>query len=303
MGGRMNFNLRFESEGRVISFYDGRFPISDLRGISENVISLATTQGANQDGVSVGGLSVAPRTITITGDISDPDNDRSAMLAAILPKASGQLILEQSGRVPVYLDVEVVRTPSIQNVFGVQTYQITFTAPFPYWKTVEQVNNTLWGYEDIEKIFSVEGDGSGIFENFDEDETFNISVLLAVGFVTVWNNGNIPLPVVFDITARGGPATNFEVYRVGTSPVDKMRFIGTLNEGERVVINTNYGEKSAVRYNTDSTEDNVFGNIDEDSNWDFVLPVGVSQIGFNADSGRDNLEVVFRHPAGIFSGV
>ena len=299
----MNFNLRYESEGRVISFYDGRYPISNLKGISENVIALATSQGANQDGVSVGGRSVDSRTVTITGDITNPDSDRAAMLSAILPKTTGRLILEQTGRVPVYLDVEVVKTPVVENVYGIQSYQVSFEAPFPYWKTVEETNNTLWGYQDIETLFSVAGDGSGIFENFDEGETFDISVLLSLGYVTVWNTGNIPLPVTFDILSRGGPATNFEVYIVGSSPLVKMRYIGTLNEGERLVVDTNYGQKSAIRENTDASEDNVFGNIDEASDWNFALPVGMSQIGFNADSGRDNLEVVFRHPAGIFSGV
>lgn len=299
----MNFNLRYESEGRVISFYDGRFPISDLKGISENVIALATSQGANQDGVSVGGRSVDSRTITITGDVTNPDSDRAVMLSAILPKSVGRLILEQTGRVPVYLDVEVRKTPVIQNIYGIQSYQVAFEAPFPYWKTVEETNNTLWGYQDIETLFSVAGDNSGIFENFDEGETFDISVLLSLGYVTVWNTGNIPLPVTFDILARGGSATNFDVYIVGSSPLVKMRYIGTLNEGERLVIDTNYGQKSAIRENTDASEDNVFGNIDEASDWNFSLPVGMSQIGFNADSGRDNLEVVFKHPAGIFSGV
>ena len=299
----MKFNLRYESEGRVISFYDGRFPISDLKGISENVIALATTQGANQDGVSVGGRSVDSRALTITGDITDPDSDRVAMLAAIIPKATGRLILEQTGRVPVYLDVEVRKTPIIQNLNGIQSYQVVFEAPFPYWKTVEETNNTLWGYQDIPALFSVAGDDSGIFENFDEGETFNISVLLGLGYVTVWNTGNIPLPVTFDILARGGVATNFEVYIVGSSPLVKMRYIGTLSDGARLIIDTNYGQKSAIRENTDATETNVFGNIDESSDWGFSLPVGMAQIGFNADAGRDNLEVVFRHPAGIFSGV
>ncbi|CAK0743226.1 hypothetical protein CCP3SC1AL1_110039 [Gammaproteobacteria bacterium] len=299
----MIFNLRYESESRVVSFYDGKYPISDLKGISENVITLKTSQGALQDGVSVSGRSVEARQITITGDITNPDTDRASLLAGIVPKTTGRLILEQNGAAPVYLEVECSRTPIIQNIRGVQMYQVVFTAPFPFWRTVEQVNNTLWGYSDIPVLFSVSGDGSGLFENFDDLVPFNLSTINPIDYVTVWNLGNLPLPVIFDISARGGSATNFTVFRVGSSPLSQMRFIGTLVDGERVVIDTNYGNKGATKINTDSTEENAFGNIDESSDWGFSLPVGASQIGFNADSGSANLEVVFQHPAGIFSGV
>lgn len=303
MGGNVIFNLRYESADRIIYFYDGKYPISDLKGISENFVMLKTTQGSQQDGVTVGGRSVTARQITITGDISNPDADRAALIAAIVPKETGQLILEQSGMDPVYVDVECTQTPIIENVKGIQTYQIVFTAPSPYWRTVEQINNTLWGYADIPVLFSVAGDGSGLFENFDDAEPWNISVLNSLSYVLVVNAGNLPLPVLFDITARGGSAVNFEVFIVGSDPLVKMRYIGTLADGERVVIDTNYGSKGATKVNTDATEENAFANIDEDSDWNFSLPVGQSRIGFNADSGASNLEVVFQHPAGIFSGL
>lgn len=144
-----------------------------------------------------------------------------------------------------------------------ETAQISIICPNPYFKSVSEIVNS--SSEETTIIIPNNGD------------------VIAGMSITINFTGDVTNPVIKN-------AVTGEFYRLNRS------FIS----GDKVIINTRNGEKSAVLTRS-GTNLNIINSVDTSSVW-LQLRRGDNELYFNADSGVDHMIVMFKH-TDLFAGV
>jgi hypothetical protein len=242
--------------------------IKDITGLSENNITVSTSQGVNQIGSTLGSMSVQEKTITINGTIKGETREkRSEMIHVIAPAKLAKLILNDTYEI----DVTPEQTPLIENNLRDAGFQIILKAPFPYWKTVDQENIDLLGKRhsfkfpwNLTKSWRFGKVTESYFENiFNEGIETSFRIMLTTNTIVV----------------------NPEILNV-TSGL-KMKLNRTINAGETVIINTSFSNVSAILIVGNNSYD-IFNDIDIDSDL-FQLERGDNIFRVYADEYREAL--------------
>lgn len=144
-----------------------------------------------------------------------------------------------------------------------ETAQISIICPNPYFKSVAEIVNS--SSEETTIIIPNNGD------------------VIAGMSITINFTGDVTNPVIKN-------AVTGEFYRLNRS------FIS----GDKVIINTRNGEKSAVLTRSDANF-NIINALDAGASW-LQLRRGNNTLYFNADSGVDHMTVTFKH-TDLFAGV
>lgn len=144
-----------------------------------------------------------------------------------------------------------------------ETAQISIICPNPYFKSVAEIVNS--SLEETTIIIPNNGD------------------VIAGMSITINFTGDVTNPVINN-------AVTGEFYRLNRS------FIS----GDKVIINTRNGEKSAVLTRSDANL-NIINSVDASSVW-LQLRRGNNELYFNADSGAENMTMTCKH-TDLFAGV
>lgn len=228
-----------------------------------------------QDGSSYIDTLLEPRSVSLEvgiygNDATDLSAKRSEVSRVFNPKLGvGILRYEYDGgtkelnatveTAPVFLTGGDNSTSKFQRVL------INLIAPLPFWLDIETTSEPMTAYLGL----------------FQFPLTFPTQMGEQGDKQTFTNHGDVPTPVIIEFN---GPATNPKVSNNTTGQY--VRVNRTLATGEKLVIETTFGNKRVEIVSANGTTTNVFNWIDLNSTF-FQLEVGENEIEYTADDGGD----------------
>ena len=154
-------------------------------------------------------------------------------------------------------------------------------------------------FRDVDDFVSEFSDVSNLFEfPYSIDEYgIEFSAITTSLRKSIIYNGDIDTGIIIELFAVG-VVNNPTLYNVETA--EKMKFNFSMQTSDKLVINTNFGEKS-VTLIRNGVSSNALGYLTPDSNW-FKLVSGDNVFTYEAESGSSNLKIKFTS-AVLYGGV
>ena len=258
------------------------FDIDPLSGID---VSVASSQGFNQVGETVTGMSVGGIRRRITGVVTDKRND--VQIAKRIRRALGALgrgTLHVGG---LFCEAIVQKTPEFTRLKnGVLTFSAQVFCPLPYWQSEEETVKTLGGYTPAYRLPI----------NFSTPHRFGVKSSGA--FVNCSNPGEVdaPFSVRFLSTSQ---STDYAIININT--LAELRIHDTLMAGDTVTVGRQDGRLYVVKTNEDGTKTDLFYALYEGSTL-FSLAPGDNVLKATAQSGEASL-IAYVTYSGAYTGV
>ena len=271
----MSFNnlsktIRYvNANGEALVFdYANGYLINKPNGIDTLQVKLSQTQGIDHGFSTVQSATVQPRPVTISGRIvvNDGGARKDALMSIVRPDIPGKLYADD-----YFLDVYVTATPTVEARSNFAHFQFSVSAAYPYWQKANKVKQALFG---VQKMFKFPWNMS---------RTYQFGQLMKTQFMSIINNGQIPVPFTATFTATD-TVENPKITNVQTG--DFLLLNKTLVAGETVVVENTHDRT----YVTSSEDGSIRGALDLDSTL-FRLAVGDNVLKPEADSGLSYLDV------------
>ncbi len=274
--------------GEIQFSYDGMFGISDIRGVSAVDVELAQTQTLGQIGATVSTRSIKPKTITIDGFFFTPiKENRKKLIDVFAPGIESRLCVLQDNT-EYFIETEPVTTPDISLGDGIQHFQITLQAAYPYWRT---------GTGTVIQLAGIHGQ---FMFPFFSGGTFKLSAYSEGFFKEVENMGNTEMGFSAVFAARAHVQTP-EIYLLETG--QRILFNINMETGDEITIDTQEGKLKAVLTQSNGPSENAFRYMDIQSDMNMRLAPGKNTFRCSAQQGRENLSVRLLAYQGISSGL
>ena len=216
--------------------------------------------------------------VAIVGaDYQEVYQRRSEMLKIMSPKLGrGELVYYYPGGAKrIVCAVEsapVFPTGGDNKTRGYQKTILTLRCPLPFF--TDLVRETI----KLEDFVS----------NFRFPFKFPVYFATRGDFFIINNTGDVPAPISVEFR---GPAENPRITNVSTG--EYIQVNKTLVAGEKLLINTEFGNKSVRYRDVNGIETNAFGLIDLGSTF-FDLELRENEISFISDSGSPEVYVSYR---------
>ena len=285
-----NIIVKYETARGSITFDREamQFWISGFGSASGMQIEMKDTQSIGEIGATLSNKVVGPRTLTVDGYIFQPiAENRRRLLDIVAPKLPGRFTLID-GAQSWYLDVVPEHTPEFDDNPSIQGFQMRLYAEHPYWQTTERSMRQL---AMIRGRFRFPFHTGGVWRLSDYSEGY---------FTDIMNHGNVEISPTITFFARQG-VVNPELLHMDTSK--RIRLEKTMLAGERVIVSTRHGQRSATFVNAVGEQSNGFRFLSEDTDLAFTLLPGANRLRFDAAEHRSNLHVYLDAPRGVRSGV
>lgn len=250
-----------------------------LAGVDNTIYS---TNSAQQHGDTFTGLRIKARAISVKGAINIRDKAqaielRRKALRILNPELKGTLKYEYRGYTKV-IEVRIDDRPDFYRKKVLLEYEIAFKALNPFWKneaeTKEEIASWLGAWEFPTEID--EDDADSMVFGYREESVI----------VDCYNAGDVSTGMRIKFTALG-VLTKPVLLNVETN--EYIQINRTMQAGDVITVNTEYGNKGAVLERNGETID-CFKDIDVDSTF-MSLGIGDNIYRYDAESGVDNLEV------------
>lgn len=261
--------------------------ITNAEGFSDIDVTISTTQGATQTGVTISNMTLPSRNLTLDGVIfSNVEATRRKMLDIFAPTIIGTLSITDCGETWT-ISTTSTKTPVFSDGDYLQEFQISLLAPYPLFKNSQTQTTALSGIKPLFKFPFYTGGEWKLSERVGELLT------------RVENAGNFPVPLQITFVAEG-TVTNPKIEHVDSDTYIKIN--KTMSAGDRIQINTEYGKRS-VTYTADNVSENGLKYTDILSNLSMELLPGTNTFKYDADENRDGLTVNIITPKGVRSGI
>jgi len=270
----------------IVIDYDGPYILSALDGFDAVEINSKVTKGFGQIGYTLEGVDLGVRIMTINymlacDSLQEAYSCRAAAVSVFNPLAGNGVLTYENDAVQRAITCAVTAIPKIVERNGILTeYSVVLTAQNPLFydpiATTQLVQDFVSGLR-----FPIRFNPTIRFSR--RGDALNPNII-----------GDVPSPIRIEF--RGGctnpqitNTTTGEIIRVGsdTEPV-------TLDAGDKLIVNTSYGQKTADLIRSDGSIERVDGYISDDSTF-FSLPLGRSKITFLALSGQPQAYVSYRN--------
>lgn len=243
--------------------------------------TILTTKSPGQDGESHMETLLEPRVLTIViailgNNSEDMFRKRRELNKVFNPKLTGTLqYINSAGEYSINCIVQTV-TPD-EKTEPAQEFQIQLYCPNPYWKDVQELREeiALW-MGDFE--FPLE---------IPEDTGIEMGHRVSNLIVNIVNKGDAECGMRVEFRALA-TVVNPSILNIYTDEFIKVK--RTLEAGDKLIIDTNFGNKKVRMIKTNGEEINVFNWIDLESTF-IQLEQGDNVLRYDAESGIDNLEV------------
>lgn len=275
----------------VIISRDSSLILTNIIGLDSPELSIETVSSPFQDGETIQHEKLEPREVVIQGFINADWQSREAIKSDLKrvfnPKLSGELTFEYLGKTYLLQNCRAIsgmQFAKIDLYTLPQPFEITLYAEDPYWLDGEAVNFEL---NQVDPLFEFDLE---LTEDGIEMGSMNNSG------VAYYNDGDAPTPVVIEIF---GPVQTPKVVNLETGEFIAVK--QPLLGNEKMIINTEFGNKSVVIVNDRGEERNAFNYIDLNSTF-FELQPGDNWIKFEAEVGADTatINIKFRK---LYTGV
>ena len=240
------------------------FDIYPLSGVD---VTLSTSQGFQQIGETVEGMTVKGIRRTIKGVILNPATAK-AMLSTITTFAAGRLYFNGA----YFCPITVQKTPTIALArSGKMTFTMQVYCESPYWYKTAETSVLLSG---TTKLF--------FFPVLYDSHKFGESMENA--FINVYNSGDVPAAIDLRLSSSG-TVTNYGIADTRSGAV--LKFEDTLNSGEQLRLRQ-IGGRIVAEKTVDGEILGAMGYLSDDSTL-FHLAVGDNVLTAIADEGLSDL--------------
>lgn len=209
------------------------FELTNIDGMTGVVSNISAATTPSMDGDKVNNVRTQPRGIVLDLKIKQSANVEDAkqfILRTVKPKQTGQLVLHQGGRdIEITGVVETISMPRFQR--GVMM-QVSLHCSAPYWQDVEDVLVEISRVINAHYFPVAFPVGGIVMGTYDTNMTR-----------TYTNDGDVECGMIITIIALNN-ASNPTMYKADGS------YIGvndTMVAGDKIVINTNRGQKSITK--------------------------------------------------------
>jgi hypothetical protein len=269
--------------GKTITIdYAGNYMLDSYGGLTASEILPITTTGYKQNGSTFISTNLGIRIISIkfgvfAGDALDMYTARRKIVSVFNPLLGEGTLTYTNDFISKSINVVVTEAPTPDKKYGtIQYYTVELTA-----------NNPLW-FDNAESAIKL-GDYTGGLSfplQFEED-----GVIYAqkgdIANITI--EGDVPSPIRAEFK---NASVNPKLELINTGEFIKVET--SIDEGESLIINTEYGKKTVNKVNLDSSIESAFHLISPDSNF-FSLPIGRNILGFSGDAGTPEVYVYYRN--------
>lgn len=248
----------------------------DWSGFGEINVDHKTEKAPYQDGETYIDTILGTKDIVIPflikGSTRQSVFDRRLIVQkAFNPKLGlGKLVWEQDDGTEYYIDCLPFSPIFPGGKSQGKWYQqviIRFLAPNPYWYNPTQIQEILIGFS------------GGLQFNW----SFPISFGQVGSSVIVNNLGNVETPVLIYIYGEV-----VDPIITNNTTDESIEIVGTVNDGDILIINTAFGEKGALLL-SDGEYTNVFQMVDPDSTFWYINP-GLNNLSYTVTSEGENAE-------------
>ena len=272
------FNLKVENDsGDVLPLTGNKnYAVYKIEGLNPPQASINSSVNATTDGMVINSTRIENRNIviymTIEGDV---EANRINLYKYFPVKKTVTLYFSHDSR-DVYIKgvVELIECDLFSNK---QVAQISIICPKPYFKDVDTL---ITSFSDVTSLFE--------FPFAIDKSGTEISTAVKHTRKKIINSGDIETGAIIEIYAIG-TVVNPVIYN--TLERTNMSFNITMQPSDKIVINTNAGEKS-ITLVRNGISTNALGYMRKDSTW-FSLTAGDNAFAYDCDSGSENLQVTF----------
>ena len=247
-----------------------------IDGLTPPKATINTTVNTTSDGSKINSVRVESRNIVIYTTIEgDAEKNRIKLYRYFPPKKTVSIYFENGAR-NVYIEgvVELIECDLFAQK---QVAQISIVCGQPYFKAV---NKLVESFGDVQALFQFPFSIPAVGMEF---STLSPNIRRSI-----INTGDVDTGLIIELYAVG-TVKNPILYNVLTG--DHMSFAFTMLPADKIVINTNVGEK-AIHLIRDGVTSNAIGYMSPDSCW-FTLTNGDNVFTYDADSGTSNLQLRF----------
>ena len=256
-----------------------------VSGLNPANAVINTSTIASSDGSVINSARVDNKNIVLTVVLQNNVEAARLVLYNVFHTKQDIRLYVKTGQRYVYIDGKVENI-ELDHFSNPQTAQISLLCPFPFFKDV---------YEKTIESLSVDALFQFPFSVCESGIPF--SEFSQIVFVTLFNDGEINGGINLEFEAQG-VVVNPIVYSVATHGA--IGIMATLNKGDRVIVNTIKGMKSVTGF-INGQEVNYIRYLNKNPEW-FQLSQGENYYTINAESGIENLNVIFRY-SDIYEGV
>lgn len=271
-----------------LSQNESNYQILDIGGLNPPRVQINRSNIASLDGSKYNSSRVEERNIVISLKLcGDIEENRLNLYRLFVLKRECKLYYKNDRR-DVFISgyVESIECDYFVND---ETMQISIVCPYPYFKDIDLVIN------DISKVlrrfyfpFTIE-----------HDEPIPFSEIEINRIVDIFNYGEDECGLIIDVTFIG-TVNDLKILNTGTG--ETFEIAHSFASGDKLIINTNKGEKSAIM-TRDGDTSNMFAKVVRGSTF-FALRQGNNYFSFMADNGThdSNVVITYKHYL-IYGGV
>lgn len=269
------------SKGESITFdYSGDYLINSYSGLTAAEVIPITRSGYLQNGVSMFGVNMGIRIISLSFFIHSTSMaqtyERRNQLAKVFNPLLGQGVLTYTND---YLSrkIDVIPTvlPEPKDKYGtLQRYEVELTAHNPLWYQTVENSILLSAYTGVH--FPMKFNSVVKFES-------------TGSYADITNSGDVEAPIRAEFR---NAAENPTIALNNSGAFIKVST--SIENGEKLIINTAYGNKTADVVRIDGVTENANNLVDYQSTY-FNLPVGKNRINFSTTSGTPLVYLYWRN--------
>lgn len=256
--------------------------LRDANGLADIRNTIYSSSAMGQHGDTYIGEHIEPREIEVTGKVLSDDKDtqilaRRELARKLNPDLEGTLKYEYNGFVKT-IWAKAKNTPTITHDGLSMEFSVVFLCLDPFWRDTEDslIQLAQWvGDWEFPCEINKNDANDMIFGHRDQPTVVNVR-----------NEGDVETGMVITLSATA-TVTGATITNTVTGEYLKLNY--SLDSGDVVRINTNYGQKS-ITLDQSGVETNIYRYLDVNSTF-LQLKVGDNLMQYSATTGINNLDV------------
>ena len=247
-------------------------------------VNTTTTQAISQIGGNISSQVIGSRNLSLSGLIyQNVENVKQKLIDTFIPFVEGVLTINKKFKINCF----TTSTPSIEIKRDLPNFVISLTCPFPLFRSSKN------------KVFYLNyQQGMFLFPwNMAKYQFGGREIKYNFG---LQNDGHFSSPYIIEFFALGEVVNPKLIMRKSDNDIDSLTFNKTLENGDKVIINSDNTGVTAIFENNDGKKD-MTGLIDFDSDL-LEIPRGYSAVQISAERGGENLQCKIEYPL-LYGGV
>lgn len=261
------------------------YTVSKIEGLNPPQATINSSVNTTTDGSKINSTRLESRNIVIYVVIEGDIEANRINLYKYFPCKKNVTLYFTNGARNVFIEgmVEIIECDLFSNK---QVAQISLICPKPYFKAVYELVSYFSTIDSLFQFpFSMPDSGVEIsaLVNDVRKKIINVGDVQTGIIIELFAIGTVVNPILYDVLKRTSMSLNF-----------------TMQPSDKIVINTNVGEKS-ITLIRNGVSTNALGYMKPNSKW-FMLENGDNIFTYDCENGINNLQLTFTS-AVLYSGV